>query len=134
MNITLSKPMIFGLALVVTLISGFILSNLGKPYNTVFFNIHKLVAVGMTIFVAVTVFNLFKSSGMDAIYVLVFAITGLLFVTLIVTGGLLSVVAGTDVTLNAATLQIVQRVHQIAPVLALIASAVSLYVLVSARA
>ncbi|MCA9908055.1 MAG: hypothetical protein KC519_05345 [Anaerolineae bacterium] len=134
MNITLSKPMIYGLALVVTLVSGFILSNLGKPYNTIFFNVHKLVAVGMTLFVAVTVFNLFKANGLEAISVLVFAVTGALFLTLIVSGGLLSVVAGTDVTLSAATLQIVQRVHQIAPVLALIASAVSLYVLVSAKA
>jgi hypothetical protein len=99
---------------------------LGKPYSGLVFTIHKLIAVGAVIAVAVSIHNLYKTMDGRALYLLVFAITGLFFLTLFVSGALLSL----DRPMPPAVL----RIHQIALWLALVSSAISLYLLLGGKA
>jgi len=134
MNVIVSKIALYGLPVLITVVSGFVISNLEKPLSSPLFTVHKLVAIGTAILIGRGVYLLFKAGDLSALALIVFAITGLLFVALIVSGSLLSLVAGTEVTLSAATLQIAQQIHQIVPLLVLAASALSIYVLASHQA
>jgi hypothetical protein len=126
MNAIVSKPAIGGLLFLLTALSGIWLSHSGKPYNSGIFTIHKLVALGTVIFLAVNAYRLYKVVDLQVfIGLAVIAAAGLFFLALIVSGSLLSV----NVPLGGAAL----RIHQIAPLLALLASVVTFYVLASAR-
>ena len=129
MNTLVSRFGMCGLLVLLTLVSGVVLSNSGKPHNTMIFNIHKLIAVGTVIFMGVSIYNLYTAGNIHALHVSVFAITGLFFLILIISGGLLSVVAGGLLTLDDGSLQAVLRIHQIVPLLALAASMISLYLM-----
>ncbi len=131
MSITLSRPMIGGLALLLALISGILLSHAGKPYNTGIFTVHKLVAIAAIILIGVSIYNLSKIVDVHALYLIVFAVTGLAFLGLIVSGALLSLVTGDILTLDQGALRIVLRIHQIMPVLAMVFSSISLYLLIN---
>lgn len=126
MNTIISKIATCGVLFLLTLVSGVILSNLGKPFNTVIFTIHKLVALGAVIVTAVNIYNLCKAVDIHVLYLAVFVVTGLLFLALIVSGALLSF----D---NPVPRIIALRIHQIAPLLALVFSAISIYLLVSGK-
>lgn len=113
-----------GLLFLFTLLSGVWVSHSGKPINMVIFTIHKLIAIATIIFIALSVYNLYKALDLRTfIQLAVFVFTGLLFLALIITGALLS----RNSPLPAAIL----RVHQVAPLLALVSSAISIYLLVS---
>ncbi len=131
MNIVVSKVGFNVVALIATLISGVILSNIGRPYNSAIFSVHKLIAVAVVIVLGVSIYNLYKAGDTRTVYALVFAITGLLFLALIVSGALLSLVDADLLSLNPSVLQATLTVHQITPLLVLVASAMSFYVLVS---
>ncbi|MBZ0293728.1 MAG: hypothetical protein K8L99_14260 [Anaerolineae bacterium] len=133
MNTSTSKIVIFGLPLIVTLISGVILSNSGKPLNSAIFTVHKLIAVGTVILIGANVYKLFKAVDIQIAYLATFGTTGLFFVALIISGALLSLVDGELLNLGETTLQAVLRIHQIVPLLALAASALSIYLLVSSE-
>ena len=78
------------------------------------------------VLVGVSVVNLYKSLDPQTFFLLAaIAITGLAFLALVVTGGLLSL----NVSLSGASL----RVHQVAPLLALVFSAATVYLLVGSR-
>jgi hypothetical protein len=132
MNTT--KFMIWGLLLVLTLISGVILSNLGKPFNGLIFTVHKLIAVGTVIGLSVNVYHLSKAAELHTFALAMIATSGLLFLALIVSGGLLSVVDGGLLSLDKPLLQAVLRVHQVAPLLVVVSSTISIYLLISSEA
>jgi hypothetical protein len=125
MSATASKVMVCGLLLLFTLIFGVWLSHLGKPLNTVIFTIHKLLALATVITIAVSVHDLTRDRGVRASGLVVIAVTGLLFLALFVSGALLS--------LEETVLQAILRVHQVVPLLALVASMVSIYLLASSK-
>mgnify|MGYP001060967101 CR=1 FL=1 len=129
MNITLSKPMIFGLGLTFTLLSGLILSNSGKPYNTLLFTLHKFITVGTLIFFAVTVYKTAKVVDVHTLFMVVFVATGLIFVSMIISGGLLSAVVDSGLSLDEATFDMVLSFHQMMPFVALVVSIISGYLL-----
>ena len=108
---------------ILTLLTGLWVSRLGKPYNTWVFYLHKLIAVAMIVVIGISVFNLYKTLEPQSILVLaVIAASGLLLISLVVTGGLLSLDISPQISL---------RIHQVFPFLALAASAVTLYMLVN---
>ena len=122
-----SKIVICAALFVITLVSGFVLSNLGKPLNTFVFTIHKLVAIGTVILLAVSIYQVVKTVDLQALYLAVWAVAGLSFLALIVSGALLSLVDATILKLDPTALLVVLRVHQIVPLLALAASTLSVY-------
>jgi hypothetical protein len=126
LNIPVSKLLACGLLFLLALVSGVWLTHSGKPYNGVIFNIHKLIALGTVIFTSIYIANLYKAADPKIITILFIMIAaGLLFLALFVSGALLSIgKPASTVTL---------RIHQVAPLLALGASAVSIYLLVNSQ-
>jgi hypothetical protein len=111
---------------ILTLLSGLWLSRLGKPYNSWAFNLHKLIAVAAIFVIGINVFNLCRTLELQAFIVPAFIVlSGLLLTSLVVTGGLLSLNISPQISL---------RIHQAAPLLALAASAATLYMLIGNQA
>lgn len=111
---------------ILTLLSGLWLSRLGKPYNTWVFNVHKLIAVATIVVIGISMFNLYRTLELQAfIGNALIVLSGLLLISLVVTGGLLSLNISPQISL---------RIHQAAPLLALAASTVALYMLIGNQA
>ncbi len=68
----MSRLEIFGpiICLVLTLLLGLLLTKLGKPYNTVLFTIHKLMALAVIVLTFRRILYLVKSNGWQAALVL----------------------------------------------------------------
>jgi hypothetical protein len=126
MNPTATKLILAGLLFLFALLSGVWVSHSGKPINVVIFTIHKLIALATVIVIAMSVYNLYKALDLrTSIGLAVIATTGLLFLALFFTGALLS----RNSPLPAAIL----RIHQVAPLLALAFSLMTIYLLVGSR-
>jgi hypothetical protein len=126
MSTSVSRIIVVGLLFLFTFVFGIWLSTSGKPHNSVLFNIHKLIALGVVIVTAVTVYHLRANIEIRVLVLGTIAITGLLFLALFVSGALLSI-GKPD---HAAILTI----HRVAPLLALIFTALTLYLLVGSKA
>jgi hypothetical protein len=127
MSFPISKTLMCGLLCIFSMLSGVWLSHSGKPFNTMIFAIHKFIAVATIIFIAVNVYNLSKAVDMQLYVELgVVAVTGLLFLALLISGALLSV----NISVPAA----VFKIHQVAPLLGLVAASIAIYLLASSRA
>ncbi len=127
MNTTATKLILAGLLFLFALLSGVWVGHSGKPINVVIFTIHKLIALTTVIVIAMSVYNLYKALDLRTfIELAVIVSTGLLFLALFITGALLS----RNSPLPAAIL----RIHQVAPMLALVSSTITIYLLVSSKA
>ena len=126
MNPMTSKVIVTGLLLLFTFLSGVWLSHSGRPYNTVIFTLHKLIALGAVIFTVVTVQQL--RTGMDTRTLALGAVvvTGLLFLALFASGALLSIGKPDHIA--------ILTIHRVAPLLAVIATAATMVLLVSSKA
>jgi hypothetical protein len=109
-----SKVVGAGLFFLFVFLSGFWLSNSGKPLNSLILTIHKLIAVGAAIFLAVTVYRANQVAPLSAIELAAIAITGVLFLGTIATGGLLSI--GKEMP------EAVLRLHQMTPYLTVLST------------
>jgi cation transport ATPase len=85
---TVNKFMMPGLVFLLTLASGFWLSKLGRPLNTIVFNIHKLIALGAVVAIAMQVFKLINSA--QALLIIGIFVAALCVVALFATGALMS--------------------------------------------
>ena len=109
-----------------TLISGIWLSHSGKPLSVAIITIHKLIALATVIVTAAYVYHLYRAGAIQTFVELaVIAATGLLILALFISGALLSL----GKPLPGAIL----RIHQVAPLLALACSAMTIYLLVSSK-
>ncbi|RPI31180.1 MAG: hypothetical protein EHM70_12090 [Chloroflexota bacterium] len=126
MSTIVSKPVVAGLLLLFTLISGVWLSHSGKPLNMVVFTIHKLIAMATVIVIAANIYPLYRALDVRTfLEPVVIAVTGLLFLALFISGALLS--RGNPLP------EAILRIHQVAPLLALAFSTMSIYLLVSSK-
>jgi hypothetical protein len=112
-----------GVLFIFVFLSGLWLSNLGRPINVVVLTIHKLIGLGTAILIAVTIHQANQAIGLSAAVWVVAAITLVLFLATIITGGLLS----TD--RPAAT--IIATLHKVGPFLTVVSTAVTMYFLVN---
>ncbi len=112
-----------GLFYLFIFLSGIWLSRSGKPYNMIIFNIHKLIALAAVVFLVITMYQINGVAGLSAIELIACAVTGLLFVGTMITGGLLS----TGKSMPATIL----TMHQITPFLTVLSTAATLYLLLS---
>ena len=110
-----------GVFFVFIFVSGFGLGRSGKPFNGFLLTAHKLIALAAAVLVLVMLYRVHHVAALEAAEWIAGAISGLFFLSTGITGGLLSV----DKPMPA----IVARVHQIAPFLALISTAATLYLL-----
>lgn len=114
MNTMQSKVVGAALFFLLVFLSGFWLSNSGKPLNSLILTIHKLIAVGAAIFLAVTVYRANQVAQLSTTELAAAAVTGLLFLGTIATGGLLS----TGKSMPAAILTL----HQVTPYLTVLST------------
>ena len=126
----LSEIMITILFFALVFLFGYILSRSGKPYNSLVFNLHKLIGLAMGIFLIVTVYQAHQTGPFNPIQTLSLVTTVGIFVILVAAGGLLSIEAGGDLkSISQATLALISAVHKILPYLALLATGGTLYLL-----
>lgn len=122
-----TKLIAAGILFLLTLISGVILSRSGRPFSIGLITIHKLIALGTMVLIGMAVYQLYKTAdGKVIIEMSVMIITGILFLSLIATGALLT---REEMQLP----EVVIRIHQVAPLLALVSSSISVYLLVGGR-
>jgi hypothetical protein len=106
-------------------VSGFWLTRSGKPYNQAILTLHKLVALAGAILLGVLLYQASRVAPLTAAELAGGIVTGLFILGLFVTGALLSI----DKSMPA----IVARLHHITPYLAVLATAVALYLLLGRR-
>ena len=125
-----SKVVITGSFFMFIFLFGFWLSRAGKPYNSLIFNLHKLIGLAMGIFLIMTVYRVHQDEPFNPVQILVLAITVIIFIILVAAGGLLSIeVAGNFENASQSTLGAISLVHKIFPYMALISTAGTLYLL-----
>jgi hypothetical protein len=106
-------------------LSGFWLSRSGKPYKEIIFNVHKLIALAAVVLFVITMYRTNQVSALSTIELIAGVVTGLFFIGLFVTGALLSI----DRPMPA----IVLKLHHIIPYLAVLSTAITLYLLLSRK-
>ncbi|MCB8987851.1 MAG: hypothetical protein H6661_08905 [Ardenticatenaceae bacterium] len=116
-----SKIIYCGLGLALTLLSGFILSKLGRPLNSAIFTVHKLIAVGTVILIGVSIREWVKAVDVSAFFPVIVGVTGLLFLALVVSGALLS--------FDKLAVPPILMIHQIVPLLAVAFTMITVYLL-----
>ena len=114
-----------GLFFLFIFLFGYWLSHSGKPYNVLVLTTHKLTSLAAVIFFGITIYQINQMAPLSALELTGGVVTGLLFIGTIITGGLLS----TDKPALAAIL----KIHQIAPFLTVLSSAVTLYLLLGRK-
>jgi hypothetical protein len=110
-----------GLFFLVIFASGFWLSRSGKPYNGILFNVHKLIALGALVLFVMTLYRTNQADALRVAELIAALVTGLLALTLLVTGGLSSI--------EKPMPEFVVTLHHIAPYLAVISTGVTLFLL-----
>jgi len=87
---TLSKFTIPGILFVLTLAFGFWLSQQGKPYNGILFNIHKLTALGAVVIAVIQVVQTLKNLNPLSLIALLLLLAAICIVALFASGALMS--------------------------------------------
>jgi hypothetical protein len=114
-----------GLFFLFIFLSGFWLSNSGKPLNGIILTIHILISLAAVVFLVVIIYQINHVAKLGAIEWIASVVTGLFFLGTIITGGLLS----TGKLMPTAIL----TMHQITPFLTVLSNAVTLYLLLSRK-
>ena len=103
----------------ITVAFGLWLGRVGKPYNGILFNIHKLIALGAVILTAVQIYNLLKDSQAQALLFISIIVAAIIVIVLFASGAFLSI--------GKLKYETMKTIHNIAPVLAVIAMALAIY-------
>lgn len=87
----MSKSTYVFILFLATLVTGFFLSRLGKPLNTIAFNLHKLIALGFVILVGIYVYQTLGARFL-VVFKNIFLVSGIISVIgLFVSGALMSI-------------------------------------------
>jgi hypothetical protein len=105
----------------VTVAFGFWLSRLGKPYNGLLFNVHKLIALATVILAGLAVYQVLKVMDVATLIVLFPVLAALSVITLFVSGALMSAGKG--------EYSVMKMVHNISPFILVVAMGTTVYLL-----
>ena len=123
MDTITSKLIAAGILFLFTLFSGVILSHSSRPLNIGLVTLHKLIAVGTAVLIGMAVNQLYKSvDGKVFIEIGLMVISVLLLLALIATGAFLT---REEMQLP----EFVLNIHKVAPLLALISSTLTIFLL-----
>ncbi|RPJ18617.1 MAG: hypothetical protein EHM33_31710 [Chloroflexi bacterium] len=125
MNVFQLRFVSAGLFFLLILPSGLWLRHAGKPYGFILFNLHKLIGLGVFIFLAVNIYRMNQAAPLSTLELTAWIATGLFFVATIVSGGLVSI----DKSWPA----VVPILHKLLPYLTVLATTISLYLLFRQR-
>jgi hypothetical protein len=112
-----------GLFYLFIFLSGVWLSHSGKPLNVIVLTIHKLISLATLVFLVIIIYQINQVVKLSPIELIAGVVAGLFFLGAIISGALLS----TSKPKPAAILTI----HQITSSLAVLSTAVTLYLLLS---
>jgi len=87
---TITKFATPGITLLLTLGFGFWVSDTGKPYNGLLFNIHKLIALGTVIIAAIQLSKMLKGADSLGLIIALLALASICVIALFATGALMS--------------------------------------------
>ena len=104
-----------------TLVFGFWLGKVGRPYNAILFNIHKLIALGTVILAAIQIYKLFTTLEPQTLIVVLTVIIAVCVIALFASGAFLSI--------GNQNYQTMKTIHNAALVLAVIAMGLAIYFL-----
>lgn len=121
MNTLTSKMVWTAVFFLAIFTSGFWLTRGGKPYGMLLFNVHKLIALASVIFLGITVQRVSQAAALQPLQILAVVVSGLLFIGMFVTGGLLSV--------EKEFPGFVRSLHHVLPYLTVLSSGAALYLL-----
>jgi hypothetical protein len=110
-----------GLFFLFIFLTGIRLNRTGWPHSTLLITIHKLVGLGLAVFLGLTVYRVFQAAPLTALQAILIGITILLFIVNVTTGSLLS----TNKPMPAA----VTIMNKLMPYLTVLSTAVMLYLL-----
>ena len=110
-----------GLFFLFIFLSGYWLRHSGKPYNVIVLTIHKLISVAGLVLLVIIMIRSNQGDALSTIELIVGVFAGLSFLSLIVTGGLLS----SKKEMPA----IVSKLHKIAPYLTVFFTVATLFLL-----
>ena len=102
-------------------LSGFWLTRAKKPYPMVLMNAHKLIGLAAGILMGITVYQIYQATPLGSAEAISVVITGLLFVTTVIAGGLL--------TIERVMPPLLSSVHRLFPYLTVLAATYSLYLI-----
>jgi len=123
MDTITSKLIGAGILFLFTLISGVILHHSNRPLSIGLVTVHKLIAVGTAVLVGMVVNQLYKTvDGKVFIEIGLMVISALLLLALIATGAFLT---REEMQLP----EFVLNIHKVAPLLVLISSALTIFLL-----
>ena len=117
-----TRILVIGLLFVLKFIFGYWLNLSGKPYNVILLTIHKLLSLATMVYIIVIATQVHRDAGLITREIVVVAITVLLFIISIASGGWLS----TDKPPHNA----ISLLHMITPFLSALTTALTLYLLV----
>jgi hypothetical protein len=130
MNLLDPKMIYTGAFFLFILISGFWVSRSGKPYNTFIFTVHKLIGLGIGIFLTRMVYLTNQTAPLSGTKWIAIVVTILLFILTVVAGGLLSAIAeGSLQNVDEGLLRVIELVHKVMPYVIVVSTGVTLYLL-----
>lgn len=109
------------LGFLVTVAFGFWLSKLGKPYNGLLFNFHKLIALATVILAGLAVYQTIKVLDGAALIFLLLVLAALSIIALFASGALMSAGKG--------EYSVMKLVHNISPFILVITMGTTVYLL-----
>lgn len=110
---------------VITLAFGFWLSRIGKPYNGLLFNSHKLLALGTVIVTVMQVYKTFSNMNSQTLIIILLVAAGICVIALFASGAFLSI-GNLDYVL-------MKTIHKIALALATMDVVVATYLLIGGK-
>ena len=132
MDLTNSQILYTGLFFLFILLSGLWVSRSGKPYNSLIFNIHKLIGLAAGIYLICTVYLTNQATSLKAAQWTSIVITVLLFLVTVAAGGLLSILdAGNLQSMSQPMRTAVLQVHKFSPYVIIVSTGVMLFLLLS---
>jgi len=91
MDYNLISISVIAVLFIVIFASGYRLNQTGKPYNTITFNIHKLIGLAVMAILIVKLYKMNQVSDIGWSEWITCTIAGLLFLSAIISGGVLSI-------------------------------------------
>ncbi len=117
-----SRSIIAGVLLIVTLISGVIVSVTSTPYNAVLFNVYKLLALSATILFGMAAYQMQHGVPMKPVVAVSLVVTATLDIALFASGAVLSI--------QKEPASIILLVHRVSSVPMAISSGVTMAILI----
>jgi hypothetical protein len=118
---TITKFITPGIIFLLTLVFGIWLSNSGKPYNGILFNIHKLIALGAVIAATMQIYKIFKGVEVQSLVIALVIFTALCVVALFATGAMMIV--------GKLDYNVMLTIHRVVPFLTAVTMALITYLL-----